>query len=321
MKRFIHFILLLFICCGCTQESPVKQDEHITEYTIGILLKSMDSQHWMDIRAGIHDAARDYNVNIILLYPSDESAVEEQKHMFYDLVQAQPDALILAPCDSEHCTPLAVAAEQQGIPLLILDTPATDIVLPYVGADNERIGRMAATRLAVLANKTGTLAVITGVTGQSSHTERIQGFTLALQGYPAVQIVNIYHGDSSFRSGMQCMEQIMQEHPDIQGVFCTNAAMALGAIEQLEAGDYERMPYIVAVDTQDDALEALRTGALSGLVSQDGYEAGYRAVARAVKMLHNEDVQKPEYIDTSLLTQNTVEAYIEKRNARMEGKT
>ena len=312
MKRWLAVLCALALLTGCAGGTELRQQK--VSYTLGVVLKAMGSQHWMDMRAGMTDAAADFNVDLILLYPEDERAAREQARMFRDLVAMEPDLILLAPCDSDACAPLAAAAAAADIPLLTVDTAANDTALPYVGADNERIGRMAATRLAGLMERRGEVAVISGVENQASHTGRVEGFRDALSGYPEIQIAEVYHGDSEFELGMQCMERILREHPVVRGVFCTNAVMGLGAVEQLRGR--EDAPYVVAVDTQDDALAALQNGTLQGLVTQDGYEVGYRAVACAVDRLEGRPAEERVYIGADLLTPDSVGEYIrERRNA------
>jgi len=97
-------------------------------------------------------------------------------------------------------------------------------------------------------------------------------------------------------------------------VFCTSAVMGLGAIEQKKSGYYGQMPCIVAVDTQDDALIALKNGLLDGLITQDGFEAGYKAIYVAVDFLEGRAIPQDTYIETKLLTRNEVEAFLLNRD-------
>lgn len=319
MKRLLCALCMLCALTGCAGPSAPVHMEQSTEYTIGVLLKGMESAHWMDMRSGLRDAARAYNVNVVLLYPAREDAVEEQQQMFRDLVARKPDAILFAPCDSDHCAPLADLAQENGVPLLNIDTASADVQLPYIGADNERLGRLAAERLAQRLGGSGRVAVIAGTRQQSSHADRIEGFRASLTAYPRMKLGGIYHADSDFRLAMEATAQIMRSSSATDGIFCTNAVMALGALEQMRAEEYAKKPYVVAVDTQDDALDALRQGTLDALVTQDGYECGYQAIAHTVARLRGDPVQDKVYISGTLVTADTVETVIEARSARTEG--
>lgn len=303
-------LALALLLCGCAAGEPVTED---VRYTVGVLLKSMQHQHWMDVRAGVLDAAKAENVEVILLYPQEESAVEEQREMFHDLVAAQPDAILLAPCDSTDCAPLAAEAEQAGIALLALDTRAEDVSLPYIGADNYQVGRLAAQRLAEVLDGAGKTAVIAGVAEQAAHKERIAGFQDALAEYDRMEVTAVVHADSDFMLAMERTAELMEAHPDLGGIFCTSAVMALGCVEQQSGAFYAVSPAVVAVDTQDDALNALQNGRLEGLVSQDGYEAGYQAVRQAVRLLEGNPIADNTYITTELLTRSTVDEFMQER--------
>ena len=89
--------------------------------------------------------------------------------------------------------------------------------------------------------------------------------------------------------------------------------MGLGVIEQKKRGFYAADPYIVSVDTQDDALSALKNGTLDGLVTQDGYEAGFKAVYEVVALLEGEEIEENTYIHTELLTRKNIDEFMDER--------
>lgn len=321
MKRILIISLLSMLIigtitgCGFLEDMKKTERSQKAEYTIGVVLKAMDSQHWLDMRTGMQEAAKHYNINLVVMHPQKESDVTEQKQMIFDLMDSSPDAIIFAPCDSDDCRSIAEAAEEKQIKILTVDTKAQDVQIPFVGADNERIGKMAATRLAGECEKKGDVIVISGVKNQSSHEERIDGFSQTLSGYPEINLANIYYADSDFRLGIQAMKTALEEQPNLCGVFCTNAVMSLGAVEYLESIRKTEEISVVAVDTQDDALAALRAGKLSGLVTQDGYQAGYMAVSHMVEMLSGENAQDEIFIDTELLTPESAQSY---QNSKMQ---
>lgn len=313
MRKLLTVILLLsfFLPCGCVQS--VSMPEQQEKYTVGVLLKSMNNQHWMDVRIGIQDAAREADAQVIFLYPETESAVKEQRAMFYDLLQRKPDVILFATCDSLNCSPLLAAAREAGIPVMALDTRMVDEQIPYVGADNNYIGMLAAEQLALLMEGGGQVAVVTGVAEQASHIERVDGFSKALEDYPQIEVVSTLNANSDFRLAAECTKQIMGAYPEVRGIFCTSAVMGLGALEQKRRDFYTSAPYIVAVDTQDDALSALKNGGLHGLITQDGYEAGYKGLYCAIELLESGEIADNTYIESILLTRDTVDDYIEKR--------
>jgi ribose transport system substrate-binding protein len=316
MKRLKTFlaVLLAILLCSCSAGngvSTIQGDD--SRYTIGVLLKSMNHQHWLDVRSGIEDAAGNLDVEAIILYPADESAAKEQKAMFRDMVGSKPDAILFAPCDSGDCSSLVKTAQDEDIPVIAFDTRTEDVSLPYIGADNTLIGQLAAKDMAELTGGAGKIAVISGVKTQASHIERLAGFEEELQKHPEMMVATVKNANSDFHLAMKSMEEIMDEYPDVKGVFCTSAVMGLGAVEQNKRGFYPSDMYIISVDTQDDALSAVKNGYLDGLVTQDGYEAGYRAIYEVVSLLDGNPIKENTYISTKLLTRKNIDQFIDER--------
>lgn len=308
MKQLAIIILTLLMLSGCSLQDSTAPES--SKYTIGVLLKSMNSQHWMEMRSGIQDAAHRYKVDIILLYPEDETKADQQKMMFYDLVEAEPDAILFAPCDSDDCKGLVESASEKGISVFALDTRARDVDLPYIGADNYLIGKLAAQRLSELLKDGDQVGIITGVKNQMSHIERVKGFVDQIESEGRLSIAGIRYANSDFKIAMSETKNLLSENPSLSGIFSTSAVMGLGVIEECKA---EFMSYninVVAVDTQDDALSAVKNGMLQGLVTQDGYEAGYKAVETVVNSLSGGDTPDNVYINAQLLTRVNINEFL-----------
>lgn len=79
MGKFFLYVLIIITLlnisgCGFREEGGLIEQPR---YTIGVVLKSLDSEHWMAVRSGMLRAAQEHRVNVIVLYASNESAVAE----------------------------------------------------------------------------------------------------------------------------------------------------------------------------------------------------------------------------------------------------
>lgn len=310
MKRILLclFASAALLLCGCSPSPENIIQLPQKQHTVGVLLKAMNSQHWRDMQSGIQDAAQDLNIATIILYPENETSVRQQEAMFMDLLKSKPDAILWAPCDSTRCSEFVELAKREGINVYALDTRPEDVVLPFIGADNRNIGKLAAERIIHLTGGKGKVAIISGSAMQSSHTERISGFQDALKN-TELSIVAIENADSDYRLSMEKTRLLMEAYPDLSSVFCTSAVMGLGAVEQSRA-TFGGPLSIVAVDTQDDALTAVQNGTLHGLVTQSGYEAGYTALRVVGRALGGGEVPMDTYIRSELVTRNNVSEYL-----------
>lgn len=100
---------------------------------------------------------------------------------------------------------------------------------------------------------------------------------------------------------------MLRQHPDIRGLFVTSAVMTLGVIDTTEGN---RPPiHIIGVDTQSDALAALRLGRIDAMILQDGHESGKMAIDLIVKELQGEGIDGDHFISNEVITKGDADAY------------
>lgn len=293
-KWMILCFLLLFSGCG-----SIERSESRPEHTIGVVLKAMNSQYWMDIRSGMEQAAADYGADLLLLAPYDEIDYEEQKEHIRRLLESEISVLLVAPCNSYDTAWFCKSAEEKQIPVLTVDTRALDSELHYVGADNENIGRMAAGYFIRELPAGSQIAVLSGSHMQSTHTARVHSFMAELEAAGNFPYPLLYYTNGEFSQGYETVCQLA----DVDGIFCTSAILGLSAVTAQDSTG-SRYP-IVAVDTQDDALEAVRSGAIDALVTQSGYETGYQSVVTALKLLDGEAISEEILLPGLLVTRES----------------
>ncbi|MDR3765772.1 MAG: substrate-binding domain-containing protein [Butyricicoccus sp.] len=300
---------IMALLCAC---APVHREQAQPSYTIGVVLKAMNSQHWMEMRSGMEQAAAECDAQLLLLYPEQEEAVQEQDELIASVLDSGIDALLVAPCDSYHTAWFAEKAHDQGILTLTVDTQAGDSAIPYVGADNVGIGQRAADFLAERLDTGAKVGVIAGSRQQSTHIDRIAGFTDRLtQALPTAQ-TQVRYTDSQYAQGME-QAQILLRDEGCSALFCTNAVMGLAAAQVQDQLGTDA--WIVAVDTQDDALYAVLDGAMDALITQSGYEIGYQAVSSAVQALQDGRSIKDVRIASELLTEENIASFMEAYHA------
>lgn len=290
--RICSIVLCLLLLTGCSKLTAVRNQP---EYTVSVVLKALNSHYWLDMRAGMQQAAEELEIDLRLLYPSGELENEEQKALLEDALQADTDLLLFAPCDSYDTQWVAARAQAEQIPVLTVDTRALDADLPYIGPDNEQIGHLAADYLSDNLQPGASVVVMAGSDRQASHIDRIQALQNALN--PSITITEIVYTDMTQFAGYQTMKQMADQSFD--AVFCANAVIGLGVATGL--AEMGRDLPVIAVDTQMDALQALQDGAMDALLSQDGYEIGYQAICTAVQTLRTGALPENIYFTSELL--------------------
>jgi len=200
---------------------------------------------------------------------------------------------VLAPLDADALVNVVKEADQQGVPVVIIDS-ALNSTLPksFVATDNYEGGALAARHLGKLLDSAGNVLVMRYAVGSSSTEKREQGFleTLAKE-YPGIAVVSSdQYAGATVADAYRTAENLLVKFTDIDGVFCPNESTTVGMLGALQAGKRAGKVRFVGFDSSPKLIEALASGDLHGLVLQDPFAIGELGVRTVVEVLRGEKV-------------------------------
>lgn len=296
IRKRLFLLAACLLCMGGCAGRGVEEPEG--ETIIGVVTKSRNSEYWMSVCSGMEKAAKERNAEVVILSPDSETDKKIQKKMITDLLKMEVDALAVSPIDSFDNADYYQEAEELGIPLYAYDTPISDVEVPYIGIDNEKVGyELAQTMAEKLGNK-GNIAVIAGSMEQASHKERIEGFERYMAGQPDIHIEMVKSGYSNLRVSEQEMETIREEYPELDGIMTTSAVTALGLAEATSGTGMA----IASIDAQEDAIRAVEEGRITALAAQSGYDIGYAAVTYILNDRDGVEQDTDKILEAQILT-------------------
>jgi len=311
----VLFTVSIFAGCGSKtsqQQSQTSNQQQTQNIKIAVIVKALNSDYWKIVEAGAKAAGKDLGVDVVVLGPSAETAVSEQVAMIEDQITKKVSALAVAPSQPPSAIPFFDKAKQAGIPVVLIDTDANwEDKVSFVGTGNYNGGKLAGEFLAQKLGKGGKVAIIRGAMGDPTHDERANGAIEVLKAQ-GLEIVDIQPANSERGLGMTVMENILQAHPDVQGVFATNDEMALGAVRAIKAANKNII--VVGFDGSPDALKSIAAGELTASVAQSPYNIGYKGVEAAVKAVKKEPVEKRIDTGTYIISKENVEQEQKKLN-------
>lgn len=310
MRKRLHIfsaVLLAFtlLLCGCDAELYEKET---STFTLGVVLKTMNAEHWMEIRLGMEHAASERKIRLVLQYPSNELAVEEQKLILQDMLAEPLDALLFAPCDSNDTMWLAEEAKAINLPLFTVDTGATDSQLPYIGSNNRAIGYLAYKYLLETLGEGQKIGVISGTSLQNSLSDRMTSLRFYCMRDGLLDVVSENENCNSYAEAYHAACRQIQEE-GVSAIFCTGGVLGMGAVSAKEELGREEV-VLVSVDTQDDVVNAVREGRLDALITQSGYDVGYQAVAWVYDNLNGTASPADRYTGNELVTCETIDKFV-----------
>ena len=201
-----------------------------------------------------------------------------------------------------HKDALVRKLAKTGLPIVIAGSPhaATDFV--FVDTDNFGGGHAATKHLINRGCKK--VAIIAGDIETVAGHQRLDGYHQAYRelGRVPAKALTAY-GDYSYDSGKREMQRLLNEQPDIDGVFACNDLMALGAMAAIEERGLS-VPEDVAVVGFDDSLiaQTSRPGLTS--VRQDIVALGEAAAELMIAQLRGEPVE-PRILPTELIVRES----------------
>lgn len=153
----------------------------------------------------------------------------------------------------------------------------------------------------------GNVVVIEGVKAALSSTNRLRGFRKALEEFPEVKVLASQPANNQRLQALQVMENLLQTHQKIDGVFAVNDAMATGVIEALEAA--KRKSVVVGINGTKEAIEAIKAGKLAATGDYKSFLQGCFGVMAAVRELRKLPVPSEVAFPAAVIESTNVNTY------------
>ena len=226
--------------------------------------------------------------------------------MIINLVQASSEPTVTEECNAA------------GIPVVYINREpeaereeawVTDgIKATYVGADARQSGTYQGEEIAELDNKgdadgDGVVRYIMvqgdpeNVDAQYRTEKSIEALTAA--GVEVEELVKM-RGDWDQTKGQEITANALSQHgAKIDVVFCNNDAMALGALQAIEAAGRKVNEdiYLVGVDALVEVVEHVMNGKMTGTVFNDYFGQAHTAADKAMDFVNGKDVDNVYMVD------------------------
>lgn len=272
---------------------------------IGVSLLTRTHPFYQDLEAGLREEAarRGYQ----LLVQAGEFDVARQKGQLEDFIVRKVNAIIVCPCDSKSIGTSVQAANQAGIPVFTADIAVLaegPKVVCHVASDNVAGGRLAAQALARALGGKGKVAVIDHPEVESV-IQRVKGFEEEVARAPGLAIVSKLSGRGMKDQAFRTAEDILQAHPDLDGIFGINDDSALGALAAVEKAGRQGRVTIVGFDAVPEAREAIRAGKIHADVIQQPALIGTTTIGAVADYMAGRVVPPQILIPCELYTKET----------------
>jgi len=232
-------------------------------------------EYWKSVLKGFEDAASKLNVSVEYR-GSTQYDVQEQITVLEQVIAKKPAGIALTAIDPDALTPSINKAVDAGIPVVLFDSGASGSkAYSFLATDNYNAGVTAAHKMAELVNGRGKVGVVT-LPNQLNHQQRTAGFkdTIAAH-YPQMEVVAVRDGKGDQIVSREAALAIMREHPDVAGLFNTDAVGGVGVGEAVWLERKTGQVRVIGFDTDKGTLDMIKDGLISATLAQGTWNMGY----------------------------------------------
>jgi ribose transport system substrate-binding protein len=266
---------------------------------VGVSLLTQTHAFYKELEDGLREAAKARDLDLIVVACEMDPA--KQAAQIEDFVAERVNAILVAPCDSSAIGPHLTGPERANIPVFSADIAVRGgHVVSHVASDNVQGGRLAARALARLIADTGNVLII-DQPEVASVQDRVRGFDEEMKSHPQIRIVGRPSASGQRARAMAVMEDMLQAHRDLNGVFGINDDSALGATSVLEAAGRKDI-VVVGYDATPEAQAAIKRGSpLKADVVQSPRKIGTTAIDIIARYLNGEQVLPLVAVDVGIV--------------------
>jgi ribose transport system substrate-binding protein len=272
-----RFVLVMLAMCSVSCARTTETGDRIAVFT-----KNQTNPFFQTVRLGANSAAKQMNATVTHYVPTQPDSIPEQMSQIEDVTTKKPTAVVFIPVDSKAMVPGVQKMNAAGIPVVnIVDHSIGGEIVSWVGADEYIMALSTGRYLLEKLNGKGQVIIIEGVGGSLGSAERVRGFKKAIDEFPNVKLLASQPGNFQRLQALQVTENLLQAHPVVDGVMAANDAMALGAIEALDAAD--RKALVVGLNGTKEAVDAIKSGKLLASGDFSGYLQGCIGTMAAIR--------------------------------------
>ena len=254
-----------------------------TPIKIGALMPSVGNAFYQEIIQGINEAQHEFQDLGLEVVLKEVEGFEEETHLnaIEMLIKKGCKGLCLATVNTDKIRECINGLSEKDISVVLLNTDVENAKrLCYVGSDYLTAGATCGGMLALSKQDKLSILIVTGSRLLLGHNLRIQGFEEELKrqnlDFEIVDIVESF--DSDIRA-QQVTFQVLQQHPEINCVYISGAAVQGVGAALIANGNKDI--FAIGYDELYSTKQLVSAGIIKFVVCQQPVRQGYHAIKRA----------------------------------------
>lgn len=306
MKKILLLVVLFASLTNCKKSNQSDEPKKIA-----IVVSTLNNPWFVFLAETAAKKAKELGYESKIFDSQNNTALESDH--FENVISSGYDAILFNPTDAEGSVANAIKAKEAGIPVFCMDREinskdaATSQILSDSYSACVQLGKLFVENL----NKKGNYVELLGIVSDNNTWNRSKGFHSLVDNYPDLKMVAQQSADFDRNKAMEVMESILQAHNDIDGVFCGNDAMAMGAYQALVAANMADKVKVFGFDGAEDAINSIKEGKLTATAMQFPKVIAETAATFADEYFKGKkDFPKKLPIAVEVVTKENIDKYI-----------
>lgn len=290
-----------------TDKADEKTADSDSDIRVGVILKTLSSEYWGYVAAGVKAAGEELGVSVDLQGPASETSYDEQNNMIETMLYTGLDAFVISPLQPDS---VSSVIGDTSVPVLFVDTDAPyDKKVSYIGTGNYEAAYLGGEYAAEQAGEGAKAVWIGGVQGNTTSDEREAGFIDALEAN-GVEVVASQYAEGLADKAASIMENLLTRlNNDVDVVVCNNDDIAAGVARAIDQAGISGI-LVVGFDGIQAGVQNVIDGKVAATVAQSPYNMGYMAVEKAVAVAKGETVDASIDTGAKVITPDNAEEYL-----------
>ncbi|MBN1763751.1 MAG: D-ribose ABC transporter substrate-binding protein [Sedimentisphaerales bacterium] len=306
--------------CGCKKKMDVPDSGvEAGKQKIGIVISTLNNP-WFVVLGDTskrHAEELGYQATV---FDSQNDTARETSH-FENIIASGYQAIIFNPTDADASIINVKRAKKAGIPVFCIDREinSNEDATAQILSDNYS-GCVAIGEYFVkeMGDK-GKYIELLGLLGDNNTFNRSNGFHFVVDKYEGLEMVAQQTAGFDRTKAFDVMNTLLQEHPDIDAVFCGNDAMAMGAYQALVGAGKADTVKVFGFDGAADVLESISEGKIKATGMQFPKRMARTAVEYADAYIKGKrDFEQKIPVPVELVTIENIDTYGDYEKKKVE---
>ncbi|QKE71391.1 LacI family DNA-binding transcriptional regulator [Arthrobacter citreus] len=273
--------------------------------TIALIIPDISNPFFPELVVAIEEVAKLKGYSLILVNSNNDDL--KNPKFWKEFQSRYIDGFVLA--SFEFNEEILKSLQNLQIPFVRVDRAVDTHTANSVGVDNYKGAIMAVEHLYKLGCEK--IAHISGPDVFIPAIDRLRGYQDTLQKYFPIQEPIVYQGDFAMESGKQLTQRLLEDHPDVDGIFLANDLMAIGSLKALKMLNINVPTDIAIIGFDGIKITEMVEPELSTIV-QPIYRIGVAATNKLINLIEETDDTEEYQLEVALVKRESTLGFMPK---------